>query len=176
MNIARAAAIFCFAATTGLCLAAPQRAWADNCDLATNAALDQAKVPYAGIHTTLAPGESISRVEMIATADKFYTLVNGEWHIRHSTVQDRIDIIEAARKKGNAEPPTCQLVKGESIAGEAVTLLTMQGKANGKPIEGRFWISEKTNLPLKSEIHLASGVVVSDEFRYDNIAPPAGVE
>jgi hypothetical protein len=55
-------------------------------------------------------------------------------------------------------------------------MLTVHSDENGKASDARIWIGDATGLPLKSEIHLANGTVVTDNFRYDNIVAPAGAK
>ena len=69
-----------------------------------------------------------------------------------------------------------QKLASEPINGEAVSLLAAHSEANGKASDSRIWISNKTGLPLKSEVHLSSGTVVTDDFRYGNIEAPPGVK
>lgn len=55
----------------------------------------------------------------------------------------------------------------------------MHTDASGKRSDARLWISEKTGLPLKSEIRIDGGneiAIVTDDFRYDHIEAPAGVK
>lgn len=64
----------------------------------------------------------------------------------------------------------------ESVNGESASVLDSHGDSNGKAIDSRLWLSGKTGLPLKSEVHLATGTVITDEFRYTQVDVPPGVK
>jgi len=113
---------------------------------------------------------------MIFTNDKAYTLINGAWNSMAYSAQQQIDVVNAASKRAEQTAHTCRKQGGELINGEAASLLIMHSEPNGKASDARFWISDKTGLPLKSEIHLASGTVVTDDLRYDNIEVPPGAK
>ena len=149
-------------------------AWADDCTLASDAAIAQAKVPHAVIRVTTVPGKPATEVEMIFVADRAYTQTNGTWQSMPSSAQDQIATISAASKRAEQTPHTCQKVGGGPINGEATALIVMHSETNGKASDARIWISDKTGLPLKSEIHLSSGTVITDDFRYTNIEAPPG--
>lgn len=152
---------------------------ADDCDLATSAAIAQAKVPHATTHVTTIPGETTTRAEMIFTADKAYLHTDGAWRSMDYSPEKQIDMINGARKRAEQAKQTCEKGASESVKGEPATLLVMHTEANGKKSEARIWISDKSGLLLKSEIHIddASYVtIVTDDFRYVNIAAPAGVK
>ena len=149
---------------------------ADDCALALTAAIAQAKTPHAVTHVTAAPGRPSTSVEMIFMSDKAYMQMNGAWRSIPYTPQQQIDIVTAAIKRAEQTTHRCQKLASEPVNGEAASLLVMRSEANGKTSENRFWISDKTGLPLKSEMHLASGAVATDDFRYDDIKAPPGVD
>src|ERR1019366_1557813 len=120
--------------------------------------------------------KSPARVEMIFTDDKAYVQVNGAWRPMAYSVQEQIDTINAAAKRAEQTTHTCQKLAGEPINGEAASLLVIHSEVNGKASDEREWISDKTGLPLKSEVHLGSGMVLTDEFRYGAIEAPPGVK
>ena len=91
-------------------------------------------------------------------------------------MQEQIDTINAAAKRAEQTTHTCQKLAGEPINGEAASLLVIHSEVNGKASDEREWISDKTGLPLKSEVHLSSGKVLTDEFRYGAIEAPPGVK
>jgi hypothetical protein len=149
---------------------------ADDCALATTAAFAQANVPHAVTHSMTAPGKPPARVEMIFTDGKAYTQISGAWNVIPYSAQQQIDVVSAASKRAEQTVHTCRKQSGELINGEAASLVIMHSEANGKASDARFWISDKTGLPLKSEVHLASGTVNTDDFRYDNIEAPHGAK
>jgi hypothetical protein len=153
-----------------------QDARADDCAPTSVAAVAQAKVPHAIIHVVTAPGQPPARTDIIIMTDKAYAQVKGAWRATGYSTQDQIDSINAANKRATDSKQSCQKLASEVIAGETASVLQMRSETNGKSSEGRFWISDKTGLPLKSEIHVNGGFVVTDEYRYDNIAAPSGVK
>jgi hypothetical protein len=152
---------------------------ADDCDLATSAAIAQAKVLHAATHMTNIAGAAPTRAEMIFTADKAYLQKDGAWRSMSYSPQAQIDRINAVETSAEKAKQTCQKTGSETIKGEAATVLVIHTDSSGKKSDARVWISDKTGLLLKSEIRLDGGneiAVVTDDFRYDNIQPPAGVK
>ncbi len=150
---------------------------ADDCELATSAAIAQAQAPHAVTQVTLIPDEeSPMSVQMIFTHDTAYLRKDGAWRTMPYSAQAQIDVINAGKKRAEPLKRTCQKTSGEEMRGEATTLLLIHTEAIGKISDARIWIADKSGLPLKSEIRLDSGVVVIDEFRYDSIAPPTDVK
>jgi hypothetical protein len=176
MKIMRVVSLCCVSCLAGGLLAGASAAWADDCGLALAAAIAQAKVPHADTHVTATPGKPPARVEMIFMNDKAYTQMNGAWSSVAYSAQQQIDTVAAASKRAEQTAHTCEKRGGEAINGEAASLLIMHSEATGKVSDARVWIADGTGLPLKSEIHLANGTVVTDDFRYGNIEAPPGVK
>jgi hypothetical protein len=151
-------------------------ALADACDLASTAAITQAKVPHAISHVTAVPGQPPMRAEMIITATTAYAQINGAWHATPFSAQQQIDMVTAATQRAQQTPHTCQKLANQPINGEAATLLVMRTGATGNVTEARMWIADQTGLPLKSDVHLGNGIEVTDDFRYGNIEPQPGVK
>jgi hypothetical protein len=178
MKTSRALSI-CSAVGLALGVSGITAARADDCDLATSAAIAQAKVPHAATHMTSIAGAAPTRAEMIFTADKAYLQKDGAWHSMSYSPQARIDRINAVKTGAEKPKQTCQKAGSETIKGEAATVLVIHTDASGKKSDARVWISDKTGLLLKSEVRLDGGnevAIVTDDFRYDNIEAPAGVK
>jgi hypothetical protein len=176
VKITRAVSMSCLAGLAGGLLARVPEARADECALAYAASIAQAKVPHAVTHVTERPGKPPERFEMIFTADKAYMQTNGAWQSMPFSAQSQIDTATASQKRAESQPHSCAKLGSEPINGEAASLLTMHAEVGGKVTDGRMWLSDRTGLPLKSEIHLSDGMVVTDEFRYDAIVAPPGVK
>ena len=163
-----------------LCVAlGASAASADPCDLATTAAIAQAKVPHASMHVTAVPGEAPSRAEMIFTDDKAYVQMNGAWRSMDYSPKTQIDRINAVRVSANRPKQTCEKVGNETIKGDPATVLMVHTDDDGRHSDARIWISDKSGLLLKSELRIDKGdeiVMVTDDFRYDNIVAPTGVK
>jgi len=151
-------------------------AWADDCLQASEAAIAQAKVPHAVTHVMTEPGKPGSRMELIFIDDKAFTKMNGAWSSMPYPTQQQIDTVMTARSRTEKTPHTCEKVANQTINGEAASLYVVRTEVPGKATEGRIWISDKTGLPLKSEVHLSSGTVIIDDFQYNNITAPPGVK
>jgi hypothetical protein len=149
---------------------------ADDCSLATDAAIAQAKVPHSDTHVTTAPGKPPSTMESVVMNDKVYMQVSGSWKSMAFSAQEQIDIVKKAEANAAQRQRTCQKQGSETVDGQAASLLTMHSDDKGKVTDARLWIADATGLPLKSEAHLADGTVIVDTFHYDNIQPPAGVK
>jgi hypothetical protein len=176
VKIKRAVSLSGVVFLAGVVVAGIPVAWADDCTLASDAAIAQAKVPHAVTRVTSVPGKPAIQVEMIFLGDRAYTQTNGTWRSVPDSAQDQIETISAARKRAEQTPHTCQKVGGGPINGEATALIAMHSETNGKASDARIWISDNTGLPLKSEIHLSSGTVITDDFRYTNIEAPPGAK
>jgi outer membrane lipoprotein-sorting protein len=176
MILARLTRIACRWAVclVSLALMLPPRARADDCSVATDAAMAQVKVPHAVTHMMTMPGQPEQRVEIIFINEKTYTHMDGAWNVMPFSTKVMQDTIETSRKRAEQSPHTCQNVVGEPLNGEATTLLLVHSDANGRPSDAKIWISTSSGLPLRSEIRLADGAVVTDTFRYDNITVPPG--
>jgi hypothetical protein len=157
-------------------IAGPQAARADDCDVASVAAIAQAKVPHAVTHVMTKTGEPPQHFEMIFTGDKAYMQMQGEWHAIPFSAQQQIDLLTQARTQSQQMPHTCQKIANQPINGEAASAYVMQTNANGKQVSARVWIADKSGLPLKSEVHLDDGTAVMDDFRYGNIVAPPGAK
>jgi hypothetical protein len=164
------------AVLAGGVLAGSRAARADDCDLSATAAIAQAKVPHGVTHVVSVPGSPPMRAEMIVTGGTVYAEINGAWRSSPFSPQEQIDVINQGRQRAAQTPHTCRKVEGQSFNGEAASLIVMHVEGNGKAVDSQVWISDKTGLPLKSEIKFDNGTVVTDDFRYDNIQAPPGVK
>jgi hypothetical protein len=160
----------------GALAAATSGARADDCALALAAAIAQAKVPHADTHVTTPPGKPPVSAQMIFLSDKAYVQINGAWRSVAYSAQEQIGTVTAAAKRAEQMTHSCQKLGSEPVKGEAATLLTTRTEGDGKVSEARVWVSDKSGLPLKSEIHLSNGTLVTDDFRYGNIEAPPGVK
>ena len=154
---------------------------ADDCELADDGG-DRAgenTVMRPTTHVTSVPGETPALVQMVFTADRAYVQMNGAWRSMAYSPQAQIDKIEAARKTAEQAKQSCEKTANEAVKGEAATVLLMHNDVNGKKSEARVWISDQSGLLLKSEFRIDNGAnvaIVTDDFRYDDIAAPSGVK
>ena len=164
--LARLVAIGLFAAVSA--------AHANDCiDVPKAAAMAQVKAPHSVVHVMTSPGKAPERADMVFAGDKAYMKVDGKWSAIPFSAKDQVDMINSSSAKGQVV--TCQKTAGETIAGEPTFLMTVHESAP-KVSDARIWIATRTGLPMRTEMKLGGGLVVSDEFRYDNIQAPAGVK
>jgi len=159
----------------GLLMAAPLAHAGDCGGTIKSASIAQVKVPHAVVHVTTVPGKPPQRIEMVFKGDKAYTLMNGAWSSTAFSAKDQLEMINTSSDRA-AKTATCQRMGSESVNGESATVFASHDDLRGKAIDARLWLSDKTGLPLKSEVHMASGMVLTDEFRYTNVEVPAGVK
>jgi negative regulator of sigma E activity len=159
----------------GLLMTTPL-AHADDCmGTIKSASIAQVKVPHAVVHVMTVPGKPPQRMEMVFKNDKAYTLMNGAWSSISFSAQDQLDMIKTSSERA-AKTATCQRVGSEPVNGESASVFASHDDVHGKAIDAKLWLSDKTGLPLKSEVHMASGMVLTDEFRYTSVEVPAGVK
>jgi outer membrane lipoprotein-sorting protein len=93
--------------------------------------------------------------------------------------QAQIDRINAVKSSAERANQTCEKPASDTVKGDAATVVVVHTDAGGKRSDARLWISDKSGLPLKSEIRVDGGneiAIVTDDFRYDHIEAPAGVK
>lgn len=176
MTVLRALSMAGLVCLAGGVVAGAPNARADDCDMAVTAAIAQAKVPHAITHEVTVPGRPPMQAEMIVTETTVYAQVNGDWRSSPFSSQQQIDQINAAKQRGEQTPHTCRNGGTQPINGQAATLVLIHTEADGKVSDTSIWVSKATGLPLKSEIRLGDGTLVTNEFRYGNIRPPPGVQ
>lgn len=155
-------------------LVAASAAHANDClDIPKAAAIAQVKAPHSVVHVMTSPGKAPERADMIFATDKAYMKIDGKWSAIPFSAKDQVDMINSSASKGQVV--TCQKTAGETIGGEPTFLMSVHESAP-KVNDVRFWISTRTGLPMREEIKLGDGLLISDEFRYDNIQVPAGVK
>ena len=156
-------------------LVAASAAHANDCiDVPRAAAIAQVKAPHSVVHVMTSPGKAPERADMVFAGDKAYMKVDGKWSAIPFSAKDQIDMINTAPSKGEGAV-TCQKTAGETIGGEPTFLLTVHESAP-KVSDARIWIATRTGLPMREEVKLGGGLLVSDEFRYDNVQVPPGVK
>lgn len=166
----------CLVGVAACILVATPLARADDCAMVKAASIAQIKVPHSDVHLTIPPGKAPQRIDMVFKDDKVYTRLNGAWSSMAFPAQDQIDALNAAAARAGPQTYTCRKVGSESVNGESASVLASHGDAHGKVTDSRTWLSDKTGLPLKSEVHLSNGTVISDEFRYTDVDVPPGAK
>jgi TonB family protein len=118
----------------------------------------------------------------IFTGDKLYSWFEGTWTVT-STSGDTIEQNINASRKGSTR--SCNPEGTEMVAGEpADVFVEDENTLNGFLSVGRFWISRRSGLPLKSELLLAKTdggstiamLTTATADAYDDIRPPPGLE
>lgn len=145
---------------------------ADDCADLFAAATAQAKTPYDGTVTTVKKSGETTKNEVVVLGAKMYIQVAGAWQSMPYDAQGTADDMMA---KAKATKPTCQKVGSDTVNGEATTVFTEHAETPRGASDVRLWVSDSRHLPLKMEIHLPSGDVITQETHYDNVKAPAGV-
>jgi hypothetical protein len=83
-----------------------------------------------------------------------------------------LDVVQQFQKKAEGEPHTCEKTASEVINGEATSLVVIRVDIFGRQEQIRYWISDRSGLPLKGEARLINGTFITAEIRYDNITAP----
>ena len=131
------------------------------------------KQPSASEATMLAPGRPPLHGGTIFDGTKIYLQVDGTWHNSPMTVQETIDQMNESRKKAKS---VCDAAGTETVDGAAATVYMIHSVTERGESDTRLWVSDSTGLPLKSDTRFASGMTMSQAFRYTAIQAPANVQ
>jgi hypothetical protein len=160
-------------AMAGAVGAAPPAARADDCAAVTAAAIARAQVPNAGTTTIAYPGQPAETRATIVTGGIAYLQVKGVWQSKPFALQAEIDRITRSGKEAKRN---CSKVGAETVDGEPATIYAAHTENQDMADDTRLWVSDRSGLPLKSEIRFKDGATVLAAFRYDHIEAPVGVK
>ena len=112
---------------------------------------------------------TISHVVM--TGDKMYLEMRRVWSSTPMTTKQLIDKVNQTTLK---DILVCQRTGDEMIDGVSTTIYGVENQTPGHASHSRVWIAKANGLPLKTEVRLGGGEVVTSLFDYDHVEPPAG--
>ena len=170
------------AAAVTLCVGAPLRGQGADCaspDAAMSKLYDKPfhiyTIDSAGTDAALHGGRPTT-TESIWTGTTYYVMVRGKW------VKSRVDIAEMRKDRDSSSTAktTCSHLRDESVNGEPAAAWRIHSVQESETRDTNLWISRRTGLPLKSDVHHDIGGAmgrshVISRYEYTNVRAPAGV-
>lgn len=147
---------------------------ADSCQPVFDALTKAATTPSHSYTTNIAVNGSKAESETIVANGQKYIRVRGKWMRIPVTSQDMLEQEKEEEEHGKS---TCQLLRSESVNGEAATLYSFHREYEEVTEDEHIWISKGTGLPLRAEADVDSrGNHVkehaSTRLEYSNVKPP----
>lgn len=163
-----------FVALLAVALAASAHA-ADSCQPVFDALTKVATTPNHS-HTTntaVNDGKAAEGETIFANGQK-YIRAHGKWMRIPVTSQD---VLEQEKEKEEKGKSTCQLLRRESVNGEAAMVYSMHREYDEVKEDGQMWVSASTGLLLRVEEDVDNRGNKKKEhqstrFEYGNIRPP----
>jgi outer membrane lipoprotein-sorting protein len=144
---------------------------ADDCAVVRAASLAGISRPYAAT-VKMPGGDGLTVVShIVMTGQKMYMQMRNIWTTKIVTSKDLID---KANKAALKDAMTCQKSGEEAVDGQSATIYAVEAKDAGHLTHSRIWISNSDGLPLKTEIRMQGGDVMTSVFDYKNVTPPPG--
>jgi hypothetical protein len=149
---------------------------ADTCQPVYNALTKILTTPSHSYSTQTAPlvnGQQ-RKVETIYVQGKTYMLVRGKWMLSPVSPNDVLEQELENEKQGKS---SCQLVRNESVNGEAAAVYSMRRKTDAANEDGLIWISKTSGLALRKEVDMEYGGKIGKmhliaRYEYSNVKPP----
>jgi hypothetical protein len=152
--------------------AVPARA-ADACQPVFDALMKVAATPSHSYTTHTPDGGKPVEAETIYANGQKYIQVHGKWMRLPVTSQE---VVQQEKEKEARGKSTCQLVRSESVSGEAATLYSVHREYGEVNEDGQMWVSIRTGRLLRVEEDLDRGNQKkehqSTRFEYENVRPP----
>lgn len=168
--------IFMFSLFTSLIVMSfVARSWAaDSCQPVFDALTKAATTPSHSYTTNIAVNGSKSESETIIANGQKYIQARGKWMRLPVTSQDMSEQEKEEEQHGKS---ICQLLRSESVSGEAATLYSMHREYEGVVEDTQMWVSKATGLPLRAEEDVDRGGShakghYSTRLEYGNVKPP----
>jgi outer membrane lipoprotein-sorting protein len=108
---------------------------------------------------------------IVMTGDKMYVEMRRVWNTMPMTTKQLIDKVNKTTLKDQL---VCQGTGDETINGVSTTLYAVEDQTPSRPSHSRVWISKANGLPLKTEVRLGGGDVMTSLFDYDHVEVPPG--
>jgi len=153
----------------------PQAHAADSCQPVFDALMKVATTPSHSYTTgTAVNGGKPAEGETIFVNGQKYIRARGKWMRIPVTSQD---VLEQEKEKEEKGKSTCQLLRRESVNGEAAMLYSMHREFDEVTEDGQMWVSTSTGLLLRVEEDVDNRGNKKKEhqstrFEYGNIQPP----
>ena len=147
---------------------------ADSCQPVFDALTKVATTPNHSYTTNTVNGGKPAEAETIFDNGQKYIRVRGKWMRIPVTSHD---VLEQEKEKEEKGKSTCQLLRHESVNGEAATLHSMHREFDEVREDGQMWVSTSTGLLLRVEEDVDNRgnrkkEHQSTRFEYSNVRPP----
>lgn len=166
--------VFAFSVLLLLVMGQPGTAHsADSCQPVFDAIQKLVTSPSHSYSTGAVNGKATS-TETIYVQGKTYIFASGKWTVSPATPADALAQELEDEKQGKS---SCQLVRNESVNGEAAAVYSMHRESDSRKEEGQMWISMVTGRALREEVGVDYGGSLgksrlSARFEYTNVKPP----
>lgn len=144
---------------------------ADTCADVRAATLAGVSRPYAASIKIEHSGDLPTTSHIVMTGDKMYVEMRRVWNTMPMTTKELIDKVNKTTLKDQL---VCQLSGDEAINGAATTLYMVEDQTPARASHSRIWVSKANGLPLKTEVRLGGGDVMTSLFDYDHVEVPPG--
>jgi hypothetical protein len=150
---------------------------ADSCQPVFDALLKMYNTASHGYSTetsTAKNGGQPTTNETINVGGKTYVRWKGQWKVG----MDTKEMLEQEKENQKNSKATCQIVREDSLNGEAATLYSLHNKTDDEIEDGQVWISNAKGLPLREELDRDVGggapgkTHTSIRYEYGNVQPP----
>jgi hypothetical protein len=147
---------------------------ANACQPVFDALTKVATTPSHSYTTSIAVNGGKTEAETIFANGQKYIQVHGKWMHLPVTSQD---VLEQEKEKEEHGKSNCQLLRSESVNGEAATLYSMHREYDEVTEDAQMWISKGSGLPLRAEEDVDNRGNRKKEHRstrfdYGNVKPP----
>lgn len=148
---------------------------ADSCQPVFDALMKVATTPSHSYTTnTAVNGGQTAEAETIFVNGQKYIRVRGKWMRIPVTSQD---VLEQEKEKEEKGKSTCQLLRRESVNGEAAMLFSVHREYDEVKEDGQMWVSTSTGLLLRVEEDVDNRgnkkrEHQSTRFEYGSVKPP----
>ena len=144
---------------------------ADNCAEVRAATLAGVSRPYSASVKIEHAGDLPMTSHIVMTGDKMYVELRRIWNVTPMTTKELIDKVNKTSLKDEL---VCQRTGEETLDGAATTIYAVENRTPAHASQSRIWIAKANGLPLKTEVRLRSGDVMTSVFDYAHVQAPAG--
>ena len=144
---------------------------ADDCAEVRAATLAGVSRPYSATVRIEHADDLPTTSHIVMTGDKMHVELRRIWSSTPMTTKELIDKVNKTALK---DLLVCQRSGDEAVDGISTTIYAVENQTPARASRSRIWISKANGLPLKTEVRLRGGDVMTSLFDYNNVKPPAG--
>lgn len=152
-------------------LFAVQAVAADDCAAVRAATLAGVSRPYAATIRIAYFDDLPITSHVVMTGERMYVETRRYWNDTPMTTKELIDKVNKTSLKDQL---VCQLSGEETIDGAVTTVYAVEDQTPARAGHSRIWIAKESGLPLKTEVHMRGGDVMTSVFDYDHVQAPQG--